>query len=97
MVKQNKNTTIERLETIMSHVGMAVMTMATMASMTELAHREGSHLTATLQPAYATNQITANDPGQNDDQFRRGGREEIRHTSATYGSAMRSHSVTGSL
>lgn len=81
----------------MSHVGMAVMTMATMASMTELAHREGSHLIATLQPAYVMNNDNTGDAGQGDEQLRRSGREEIRHTSASYGSAMRSHSVTGKL
>lgn len=102
MVTKNKNAQPKKLARIISHVGMTVVALATVLNLTELASREGHQLAATLQPAYAA---ASPDSGntQNDKQtvqsyeMRRSGREEIRHSSATYGAATRSHSISGSV
>jgi hypothetical protein len=94
MVSKNKNNTssIYNLESVASHLGLAVMMLATVASISELPHREGGHSEAVLQPAYSATLQT-----HSDEQMRRGGKEEVRHTSASYGAVMRSHFVAGSL
>lgn len=99
---QNKNKnifSIERAERMVSHLGMTVMLAATVVSMVEIAHRESSRLVATLQPAYALSGQHADLPnqiGHGDEQSRRS-KEEIRHTSATYGEMRRQHVIAGTV
>jgi hypothetical protein len=109
MVNKNKNHTeeiIEKVQNAANHVGLSAMVIATALTMAELEHKRASHEVVgnvALQPAYAM----AEDPnsrgaGQHADwqqqvnhELRGGRKEEIRHTSATYGQYLRSHSVSG--
>ena len=95
MVKQNKNKTIETLEQVGSHIGVAVMLVAVGAGIIEFAEKEAHRVTATLQPAYSMSAAHHDVPGQGEQQIRRSGKEEIRHTSASYGALMRTNSVSG--
>jgi hypothetical protein len=109
-IKMKTNTTILNLSTVtkaVSHLGFAAMLVATVVGMADLAEREGQKAMAVLQnqPAYAYAADTSSashgaqtQSGQQEEpMLRRAGKEEIHHASATYGSARRSPSVTGSL
>jgi hypothetical protein len=99
MVFKNKQKIIDNIETFAGHSGMVVMTLAVLISMAELAEREGHRVVVTLQPAYAIAHHGAQDnglTGHGDEQARRG-KEEIRHTSATYGAVMRSSAISGTV
>ncbi len=97
MVFQNKNSKCISIENILSHTGMLVMAGAIILSMAETAEREGLRVMATLQPSYATVQPGSDLAGHSDEQLRRGGKEEIRHTSATYGAIMKQHGISGTV
>lgn len=97
MVKQNKNSKLEKYHKVTRRLGLAVMALATVFSMAELTDREGHQLAVALQPsyAYANQNLDSNEQGNQASEQRRSGKEEIRHSSATYGTVMRSHSVSG--
>lgn len=96
MLEKNKNTPIDHLERAASYAGMAVMLVATLVSVTELAEREGHRVAQILQPSYAHVGQNVDHQAQGGELVQRG-KEEIRHTSASYGTAMRSASIPGSL
>ncbi|HEX8182073.1 MAG TPA: hypothetical protein VF575_00550 [Candidatus Saccharimonadales bacterium] len=108
MVEKNKNSFIlikEKLENVVSHLGVAVMLAATVVSIVEIAERESSRLVTTLQPAYvhagSTSDIAgqaghSGHAGQGSDQAHRG-KEEIRHAAASYGELRRQHFVAGTV
>jgi hypothetical protein len=96
MVEKNKNNTTSKMGQAATHASLAVMVVATLISMTELASREGHRVVGVLQPSYAYVGQNVDFQGHGDEIARRG-KEEIRHTSASYGAVMRSHSVSGTL
>jgi hypothetical protein len=66
--------------------------------MVGVAEREGHKVTAALQlqPAYSVTDENQNRlQEQGIEELRRAGKEEIRHTSASYGVQMREHYVSG--
>lgn len=91
MVKQNKNNH-SNIETIASNLGMAVVALAAVLHVAELPHEGDRYQTATLQPTYVTSQSA----DTHSEEMRRSGREEVRHSSATFGAIMRSHPTAGS-
>lgn len=95
MLEKNKNEQ-SKLTVVAENIGMTVLALATVINMAELSGHEGHNMFGFLQPAYASvgQQSVIQDQSS---ELRRGGREEIRHTSASYGAVMRSHSITGSL
>jgi hypothetical protein len=97
MVDKNKNNQPSKLQSIVSHIGFTVLAAATIVNMFELADREGRHAVGALQPnfAYATIQNPLNEAGNQGNDLRRSAREEISHTSATFGVVQRSPSTTG--
>lgn len=112
MVLKNKNTisTIETVSRVITHLGFAAMFAATVVGMADLAERESHKAIAVLQPqpvyAFASelaentqaisHENAKSEEGSNP-MLRRAGKEETHHTSATYGSVRRSHSVAGTL
>lgn len=98
MVEKNKNSiTKQKIETIASYAGTAVMMLATVISMAELSEREGHRVATVLQPqpAYAVvNDIDA--PWGHGDERTRRGRDEIRHSSENYGEVMHMQKTAGS-
>ncbi|HEX8227595.1 MAG TPA: hypothetical protein VF572_07045 [Candidatus Saccharimonadales bacterium] len=98
MVENNTNTTIEKVCNIGAHVGVAVMMGATLTGMLESAYHEGHRMAMTLQPVYSSVSHGPAAGEQGNEMMRRtGGKEEIRHTSATFGAVMRTHFVAGTL
>lgn len=94
MVHKNKNHTkisVERLHHIADIAGMVIVSFATVLNMVELAEHEGRQIVSFMQPHYAMAAAT----DEQGTELRRSGREEIRHTSATYGAIMRSHPTSG--
>jgi hypothetical protein len=96
--KSQSDTTIDNIKTAVSHVGFAAMTLATMVSMVELSERTGHKTVAVLQPApsyVVADNYTENAGGGMHEELRRGAKEEIRHTSASYGVQMKQDYVSG--
>ena len=75
------------------------MVMATVAATAEAAIHEGQKLAAALQTQTSYASIQDHAPLQAGHEIRRAGgpKEEIQHSSASYGSMKRSASVSGSL
>lgn len=100
MVTKNKNTTVQTFKSAVTHAGFAVMALATVLSITELADKQGHKAVAVLQPqlSYAVADDNQNRlHAQHSEELRRGAKEEIRHTSASYGVQMRDNYVSGGL
>lgn len=93
MVEKTKNYP-SNIESIVSSIGMTVITVATMLHVAELPHSNEPKMTGTLQPVYASAQPAESQAHSED--ARRSGREEVRHSSATFGAVMRSHPTAGS-
>jgi hypothetical protein len=75
------------------------MALASVISLADMAEREGHKAVAVLQtqPAYVVADENTNPmQEQNIQELRRAGKEEIRHTSASYGVQMRNHYISGS-
>lgn len=96
MVQKNQNTLTSLASTALSHVGLTVMFAGALINMAELAEREGSRVAVALQPNYAFATQPVEGQGNNDEMTRRA-KEEIGHTSTSYGSVRRSHSIAGTL
>ena len=95
MDQKNKNIQTKRFETFIENFGLGVIALATVINMAELSGKEGSRLFGIMQPAYAI--VGQSEEIQNQsNELRRSGKEEIRHTSATYGAFVRSQPTAGS-
>lgn len=99
MVNKNKNDTLSRFEKLASHVGLAVMIAATMFSMAEVTKSDSRRILATLQPSYAYVGQNPGDllGGHDDEQLRRGSREESCHIAASYNTLKRSNAISGTV
>ena len=92
----NKNILTSSIINGCTHISLLVMLAATCVSMAELAQRESERFAMVMQPAFAYAAQTASTSGHTDQMMRRD-KEEIGHSSYSYVSNRRSHSVTGSL
>lgn len=102
MAYKNKNHTnniSDSISTAATHLGVAAMLMATVAATAETAIHEGQKMAAILQPQAVYASATEHIELQPGHELRRAGgtKEEIHHSSASYGSMKRSPSVSGSL
>ena len=94
---KNKNINSDRLEKIVAHVGLTVVALATVLNMADTAEHVGRQLVVSLQPNYAAVSTPGSDPTGQSTEFRRGGKEEVRHSSATFGAVKMSHAISGTL
>ncbi|GEM_PF-1780128 len=98
MVEKNKNYSNKNsIKHIVSAIGVTAMLAATVCSLVEHMDKEGQRLITALQPVYTSTGQSLSADTLNDDQFRRAGKEEIHHSSATYGAVKRSASVAGAV
>ena len=95
MVQKNKKTQKQKFETFIENFGLGVIDLATVINMAELSGKEGSRMLGIIEPAYvAVGRLGVVQNQTNE--LRRSGKEEIRHTSATYGVFVRSQPTAGS-
>ena len=85
------------LEPLVARIGLTAMSIATLAGLVEVHETRQPKLVNQLQPAYAyateNNQMT--EPGTYHETIMRREKDEIKHTTVSYGVTMRSHPVTG--
>ncbi len=102
MVNKNKQKPIknisERVSIISAQVGLAALLMAAVATTAEATIHEGHKLAAILShPIYSSSSAHADQTVGHELRRSGGPKEEIGHSSASYGSMRRSASVAGTL
>jgi len=100
MVNKNKNNQDQNSEslahTAAEHIGMLAVGVAAVINVAGLAHlSQDQHTTAVLQPLYAVSQAQESETAS--EELRRPGREEIRHSSASFGAFQRSPNTAGTI
>jgi hypothetical protein len=96
MVNKNKNHTQNiEVNQIASIVGTTAMLAATFCGLIEHMDHESHRLLTAIRPTYASVAQVINADVGSESQIRRAGREEIHHSSATYGTIKRTESVSG--
>lgn len=98
MVHKNKNhiETSSPVNNIYAAVGMFAMAAATTLGVVGHMQHDSHKVIAALEPVYA-HSTAAHISEINSEELRRPGKEEIHHSSATYGAAKRSPSVSGAV
>lgn len=98
MINKNKNLNTQKLETLTGtaaeHLGMFVVGVATVLNVAGLSHLQGEHHAVGTSHSSVAQAHTSE--GSNNE-MRRPGREEIRHSSASFGAFQRSPITTGTL